>query len=763
MSDKFLGTGYSNVSLTNGSQPIYAATLSALNLQTGMAVKTNNVAQLTSCNLEISDTNGLQAALDSGGGANEKVINITDAIENASTSFKGDILPSTHIVYDLGEAGDSFRDIYTTRVLNADGLTNIDLSNAKITCNKPLEAQSFQKTNGSGIEYLMADGSTLTQSANSGNSNFYLYRSGTSQSTTPPDGYITCNNALLSLATIIYISHLTRDNIDIEVYFKQITTLSEIYIQDQNNSENNIQFNITGVPTLTTGSKVAIPVVVRSSTTPGFADAHQVLVSFFTNSLEVDTRLSTLETKTQNQTAVLYTTTFAGKIATATLEANNISNSSNNAAIVLHSTGVFATPSTTIQSSDPSKSITITDSLISSLNSTSIDMNTTDVLNIISSKPRVNGNNIVGSAITTVANTSVVVFDGSAGKIIKSSPVLISSTGAITGAVSLSNTSQLNITSPYIFLQGEVIANSIIVPHVPGGGSIGDSLLYWGGVYTNGLTIAGNILPNTANERNIGSVSVPFKDVYANKITGLIAPVNNPDGANKLYVDDQKGALVSYTIATLPTAVGKTGTLVYCTNDFNGAVPAFSDGTNWRRVTDRNIVSTTGWIQPTMTSNTSPIPFVASASTIYDSTFDAFKSFDNSIATSWVSFYPRYSGINPGLYTGTVSTTVSGGAVLGEWLQLAFTSALISTYTIVVVDNYKNTSAPTSWVLAGSSNGGATWNMLDTQTRVWTGNNSLTYNIPSPIAINAIRIITKEVYNLSSSPGWVSISQFVLS
>ena len=60
MSDKFLGTGYSNVSLTNGSQPIYAASLSALNLQTGMAVKTNNVAQLISSNLEISDTNGLQ-------------------------------------------------------------------------------------------------------------------------------------------------------------------------------------------------------------------------------------------------------------------------------------------------------------------------------------------------------------------------------------------------------------------------------------------------------------------------------------------------------------------------------------------------------------------------------------------------------------------------------------------------------------------------------------------------------------------------------
>ena len=71
----------------------------------------------------------------------------------------------------------------------------------------------------------------LTQSAQSGNSNFYLYDSGTSQSTTPASGYITYNNATQSSATIIYISHITRDNFDIEVYFKQISTLTEVYIR----------------------------------------------------------------------------------------------------------------------------------------------------------------------------------------------------------------------------------------------------------------------------------------------------------------------------------------------------------------------------------------------------------------------------------------------------------------------------------------------------------------------------------------------------
>jgi hypothetical protein len=48
--------------------------------------------------------------------------------------------------------------------------------------------------------------------------------------------------------------------------------------------------------------------------------------------------------------------------------------------------------------------------------------------------------------------------------------------------------------------------------------------------------------------------------------------------------------LPSYTTSTLPSA-SIAGSMIYVTNDSGGAVPAFSDGTNWRRVTDRAIVS----------------------------------------------------------------------------------------------------------------------------------------------------------------------------
>jgi len=50
-------------------------------------------------------------------------------------------------------------------------------------------------------------------------------------------------------------------------------------------------------------------------------------------------------------------------------------------------------------------------------------------------------------------------------------------------------------------------------------------------------------------------------------------------------------ALPSYTVVGLPAAAGNTGRMVYVSNESGGAVPAFSDGTNWRRVTDRAIVS----------------------------------------------------------------------------------------------------------------------------------------------------------------------------
>jgi hypothetical protein len=69
------------------------------------------------------------------------------------------------------------------------------------------------------------------------------------------------------------------------------------------------------------------------------------------------------------------------------------------------------------------------------------------------------------------------------------------------------------------------------------------------------------------------------------------------DISNKLQVNGNIFAQTnirpgSYTVATVPSAsTAGAGAMIYVSDEVGGGVPAFSDGTNWRRVTDRAIVS----------------------------------------------------------------------------------------------------------------------------------------------------------------------------
>ena len=161
---------------------------------------------------------------------------------------------------------------------------------------------------GLNTQYFMGDGSLLQYSANSGNSNFYLYKSHTNTPGAPPDnGFVYYNNNTQGMATIIYISHLTDDNIDIEVFFNNINKINDVYLQDRNDSTNYIKYNITGSPVIVVGSYIQIPVsliIASGSGAISFGTNHNILLSFFTNNIEVDSRLSAVETKTQYQTGL---------------------------------------------------------------------------------------------------------------------------------------------------------------------------------------------------------------------------------------------------------------------------------------------------------------------------------------------------------------------------------------------------------------------------------------------------------------------------
>lgn len=47
----------------------------------------------------------------------------------------------------------------------------------------------------------------------------------------------------------------------------------------------------------------------------------------------------------------------------------------------------------------------------------------------------------------------------------------------------------------------------------------------------------------------------------------------------------------NFTVATLPDPTKNEGRQIYVSDEVGGATLAFSDGTNWRRVQDRAIVS----------------------------------------------------------------------------------------------------------------------------------------------------------------------------
>jgi len=57
------------------------------------------------------------------------------------------------------------------------------------------------------------------------------------------------------------------------------------------------------------------------------------------------------------------------------------------------------------------------------------------------------------------------------------------------------------------------------------------------------------------------------------------------------YFEENPWKIKTCTVATVPSAATWVNSLIYVSDETGGAIPAFSDGTNWRRVSDRAIVS----------------------------------------------------------------------------------------------------------------------------------------------------------------------------
>lgn len=85
-----------------------------------------------------------------------------------------------------------------------------------------------------------------------------------------------------------------------------------------------------------------------------------------------------------------------------------------------------------------------------------------------------------------------------------------------------------------------------------------------------------------------GSVGDTVPEVSA-AVAALQAGIPTID--DRITALESGTVLPSFTVADLPAAAGNAGKMVFVANESGGAVPAFSDGTSWRRVTDRAVVS----------------------------------------------------------------------------------------------------------------------------------------------------------------------------
>ena len=85
-------------------------------------------------------------------------------------------------------------------------------------------------------------------------------------------------------------------------------------------------------------------------------------------------------------------------------------------------------------------------------------------------------------------------------------------------------------------------------------------------------------------QKGTSETEVISTEAYQNFIDDLVLKLNGKVFGQAIILD-------SYTVATVPDATEFTGGMIFISDETGGAVPAFSDGTNWLRVTDRAVIS----------------------------------------------------------------------------------------------------------------------------------------------------------------------------
>jgi len=150
-------------------------------------------------------------------------------------------------------------------------------------------------------------------------------------------------------------------------------------------------------------------------------------------------------------------------------------------------------------------------------------------------------------------------------------------------------------------------------------------------------------------------------------------------------------------------------------------------------------IASTSYAVPLLTANNTPAPFTVSASTENGASYAAWKAFDGSNATAWITTYLVLTGtlkIDPGVIT--------------------------KVYGYTIVAHHVNTDDPRTWIFEGSATGAFTGEQttLDTQTNVstWTAGERRTYTLATPANYRYYRL------NVTANQGttYLGIAEFNL-
>ena len=315
-----------------------------------------------------------------------------------------------------------------------------------------------------------------------------------------------------------------------------------------------------------------------------------------------------------------------------TVELNNISsadssaiqiNDSVNVSGTLTATTSLVTPSVVtnaINSSD-SSSVTINDDLevksqlfVNTISSN--DSSAIQILDNVECNANLYANDITGAVVQVGSSGSPVntnqVIDMSAGRHFE-----IYLSGSITCTLNnftfstfktmqVSNTSGSTRTLTFNGTYSNGSAINFILPLAAGR----ELLLYWVGGKTSVLLGASEI--NGTGDIEVNSISSPDSSAITINdgvnISGVLSAntidTNTISSSDNLTIQINDSVQISdnltmgglftlynRTVAQLSALTPAAGTMAYCTDETGGAQPVFYDGTNWRRMTDRIVIS----------------------------------------------------------------------------------------------------------------------------------------------------------------------------